>query len=95
MKKWLAVCLLLAGGLVAFPSHAYAGNMNSGDSITDKASDWLATVGKSPEERDVILAQRRADRMAKRFGEAMKSGSEKAGKEMKKMGKNMGDMFNS
>jgi len=95
MKQWMVVGLLLAVGLAAFPCHSYAGNMSGGDSITDKASDWLATIGKSPEERDVIIAQRKADRMAKRFGEAMKSTAEKTGKEMKKMGKKIGDAFNN
>ena len=93
MKKWIVISLLIIVGFAAAPSSAYAGNIQSGDSIVDKASDWLATIGKSPEDRDMILAQRRSERAAEHLKEAMKTESKKAGKQMEKMGKDMGKMF--
>ena len=93
MKKRIVIVLFLVIGLAAVPRYSYAGNINEGDTIVNKASDWFATIGKSPEDRDVIIQQRRMDRAAKRLGEAMKSGSKKAGKEMEKMGKDMGKLF--
>lgn len=95
MKKWMAVVLLLIVGLAAAPINSYAEDFDGGDSVFDKASDWAATIGKSPEERDSLIAQRKTERAAKRMSEAMKSSARKAGKEMKKMGNEMGKMFDN
>ncbi len=81
----MVVCALL-------PVSAYAA-YNTQDSVIDKASDWAATLGKSPEDRDMILTQRRAERAAKRLREAMQKSSKKAGKALEKAGKDMGKMF--
>ena len=91
MKKKLAVVFLVFIGFSALPHPAYA----EGDTLMDKASDWFATVGKPADERDSIIAQRKAERAAKQFGDAVRSGAKKAGKDMEKMGKEMGKMFDN
>ncbi len=57
MKKWFVIILLVFVGLAAAPRYVYAANVENGDSVIDKASDWFATIGKSPDDRDVIIAQ--------------------------------------
>ena len=81
----VVVCALM-------PVNAHAA-YNTQDSVIDKASDWAATLGKTPEDRDMILTQRRAERAAKRLREAMQKSSKKAGKALEKAGKDMGKMF--
>lgn len=93
MKKVFAWVLVLGIVFCAVPSKVYAGGVAE-DSIIDKAGDWMATLGKSPEDKDMILAQRRAERAAKRMKDAMNKSADKAGKEMEKMGKDMKKMFN-
>ena len=87
MKKRAAVCILVLMSFMVLPGRVYAKSFDSGDSVIDKVSDWAATLGKSPEDRDMIIGQRKTERVAKRMGNAVKSGAKKAGKEMKEMGK--------
>ena len=94
MKKFLAAALLLAFAGAFVPSYLYAAD-NSGmeDTIVDKASDWIAVLGKPADEKDAMLAERRADRAAKRFEKTMKKAGKTADKKMKKFGKEMEKLF--
>ena len=71
MKKLFLGMLILVAAFAAVPAYAE-------DSVLDKAGDWIATVGKSPAEKDRILLERRSDRVAKEF----KKGAEKMGKDL-------------
>ncbi len=71
MKKLFLGMLILAAAFAAVPAYAE-------DSVLDKAGDWIATVGKSPAEKDQILLERRADRVAKEF----KKSADKMGKKL-------------
>jgi len=65
---------------------AYAGEEYQ-ENVIDKISDWAATVGKDKNERDRILAQRKAERMkvhAQKKAEKAKNEAKKKGEEMKK-----------
>ena len=50
-------------------------------------SDWFATVGKSPEEKEKVLAERKAQRVKKRAEKEAEKLKKQAGKDTKKMGK--------
>ncbi len=94
MKKKVTVAMvLLAIGFAMHPVTAHAQSDFSKDSVVDKAGDWFATLGKESNEKDQILMQRRAERIAKRMQGAIKNESKAAGKEMKKAGQEMEKMF--
>ena len=59
----------------------------SQDTMLDKASDWFATIGKDDSEKQMILAERRAGRAARRFEKDIAEGAHKAEKGVRKMGK--------
>ena len=93
-KKWVGIVLILVVSFAFFPGRALAASDGSmEDTIVDKMSDWAATVGKSPEDQDSIIAERRADRAAQRLQKMIKKESHQAEKNMKKLGKDMGKMF--
>lgn len=71
---------LLAGLFLFTSSPMMVGTARAEDSICDKAGDWFATMGKSGQEKDQILLQRKMDRAAKKAGDAMN----KAGKDLEK-----------
>lgn len=66
----------------------------SEESALNRAGDWFATRGKSDQEKQAILAERKA----KRAAEKVKKEAEKKSKEMKakmdKAGKDMGKGLN-
>ena len=71
MKKFFLGMLILAAAFTAVPAYA-------DDSMLAKAGDWIATVGKSPAEKDRIILERKTERVAKAF----KKGANKMGKEL-------------
>ncbi|GEM_PF-6728410 len=87
MKKTTAWMLILAALVFLAPANAYA----AGDSDTwgDQISDWVATVGHPADERETILAQRRAKRAVARLEKALASSAESARKGMDKFGKDL------
>lgn len=74
MKRIFAVVMVLAMALT-FPPVSYAD-----DSLLDKTGDWFATLGKTREEKDRILLERKMNRAAKK----LEKGMEKAGKDLEK-----------
>lgn len=67
--RW-AVAAILAFSLAGAPA-VYAAQSVSEDNVFDRVGDWFATLGKGPNERDAIIAQRRAERLGKRTGEVI------------------------
>ena len=55
----------------------------SDESVFDRTGDWFATIGKSPEEREAIVAKRREERRIRKE-------AKRAEKEARKAGKNWG-----
>lgn len=96
MKKIGTVILMvtIAFGLSAGDLWASA-EYNMEDSIWDKAGDWVATAGKSADERDEILLERQTARQAARFQRAIRLESKKAGKKVEKFSKEMEKLFES
>jgi hypothetical protein len=94
MRKVLAVALLMgfAGAFLPAGLHAAEG-AGMEDTAIDKVSDWFAVIGKSGDEKEAMLAERRADRAAKRLSKAMKKAGKSAEKKMKKFGKEMEKLF--
>jgi hypothetical protein len=100
MKKWMGMVLAVAlifGALPVFADNYKAqGNAyayGKEDSILDKVSDWVATLGKSESEKDEILTERRLDRAMKRGAQAFKKSSKKASKAMKEFEKDFEKAF--
>ena len=100
MKKWVSFVLVFLFAVIALPvyadtdsanGHAYAYGQE--DSILDKVSDWVATIGKSDQEKDQLVAERQMDRVMKRTKHAMAQGSHKASKAMKDFGKDLEKAF--
>ena len=58
----------------------------AGDTIIDKAGDWLATVGKSKTDKQIILADRRTHRISHRMKHALEKTNRKARKEISNAG---------
>ncbi|MGB2601100.1 MAG: hypothetical protein WBD00_04625 [Candidatus Omnitrophota bacterium] len=59
------------------------------DSVIDKAGDWIATRGKTPEEAKAIRADRKAERTLKRAQKEAEKAKKAMEKEMKKSQKQM------
>ena len=94
MKKFLAAALVIAFAGAFVPSCLYAAEgAGMEDTVIDKASDWIAVLGKPADEKDSILAERRADRAAKRLEKSMTKAGKTAEKKMKKFGKDMEKLF--
>ena len=62
----------------------------SDNAIFNRVGDWFATIGKSEEEKQKILTQRKAERAAKRAEKEAKKKAEEAGKKMEKGKKDLG-----
>jgi regulator of protease activity HflC (stomatin/prohibitin superfamily) len=102
MKKVIALVLALSFALTV-PAFAQMKDIKgpsaqalakaSDDSVVDKVGDWFATRGKSDQEKQAILMQRRGARTA----EKAQKQAEKKAREMKKQadkaGKDMGQAF--
>lgn len=59
----------------------------SQEAVFHRVGDWFATVGKSKEEKEKILQERRAEREAKRAAKEAEKAAKKAEKEAKKAAK--------
>lgn len=94
MKKGKAVFLLFSLLSVFAAGCAYAAGSYE-DTFLDKTGDWFATLGKPADEKDSILAERRAKRAAEHFKKDMKEIGAKADKKSKELGKEMKNLFNN
>ena len=76
MKKVLVVIIILSLVIISMPVFAAEGGKKgaserayeraSPQAIFHRIEDWFATRGKSPEEKESILKERRAERAVKR-----------------------------
>jgi 3'-phosphoadenosine 5'-phosphosulfate sulfotransferase (PAPS reductase)/FAD synthetase len=57
------------------------------NAIFNRIGDWFATIGKSQEDKEEILMERKAERKAKRAKKKAKEAAQKAEKKMKGVGK--------
>lgn len=107
MKKAIAIMAVMFFALSLMPAYAAPeGRKGASDqalehasenSVFNRVSDWFATVGKSEEEKDAVLAERRAKRAekeaeknAKQAEKAAKQKKEKAEKKVKETKKEAG-----
>ena len=58
----------------------------AGDTIIDKAGDWLATVGRSKTDKQIILADRRTHRISHRMKHALEKTNHEAQEAISKAG---------
>lgn len=97
MKKIVALMVILALALTAMPAYAAKGGTRGAsqkayENASDKAvfnrvGDWFATRGKSPEEKEAIIAERDAKRAAKKAEKERKKIAKQAEREVKKFNK--------
>lgn len=98
MKIFGAIFLILAFAVGIGTGELLAGTRSDypmEDTVWDKVGDWFATVGKSADERDEILLERRTARQAARFQRAIRMESKKAEKKVEKFTKEMEKLFES
>ena len=98
MKKLVAITVILALVLCVVPAFAARGEKGASAKAYEKASDeaifhrvgdWFATRGKSEEERNAILAERKAKRAAKRIEKEAEKKKKQLEKEAKKKKKQL------
>ncbi|MBN1872318.1 MAG: hypothetical protein JW800_07075 [Candidatus Omnitrophica bacterium] len=111
MRKAVVFILVLSFICAVTPSYAAKGRKGASDSAIEHASDeaifhrvgdWFATVGKSDEEKKVIIAERKAKRAATRAQKTaekqkrkMEQETQKTGEKIKEKFKNMGGKIKS
>lgn len=90
------IALFLISGIPAFAAEKGASEKAyehaSDQSIFNRVGDWFATIGKSPEEKEKILAERKAKRAAKRAEIEAKKAQKKAKEEKEKIKGKMKDL---
>ena len=91
MKRFLAVIFAMTLIFSSVPMRfSYAETGQYQDTVFDQAGDWFATLGKQGDEKDRILAERKAERLKhymEKSAEQASKDAEKAGADMKeKMG---------
>ena len=90
MKKQIAVFCLVLGLFSTLPmtsGTAWAEVQEYQENAIDKMGDWFAVLGKQGVEKDSILAQRKADRLAKhaqKQADQMAKEAQKSGEDMQK-----------
>ena len=76
------LCLAAKEGQKGASEQAY--EHASDNAIFNRVGDWFATIGKSEEKREKMLAERKAKRAAKRAEKTAKKKAKKAEKKVKK-----------
>ena len=83
MKKVLAFAVVAVFAVVLATAMTGCGKSGE-DTILDKTGDWFATIGKSESDANIIVAQRKANRVAARMQAGMKQAAEDMNRQMKK-----------
>ena len=89
MKRRGMVVEMVVMLLLAATTPVLAAEMVGNDTAVDRVGDWFATVGKSGIDKDSILAQRRAERAAKRAQQAMEQHAKQAEQQMHEASKGL------
>ena len=101
MKRVIAIILVMSvmfgvssvfaaqGGQKGASSKAYE-NV-SDEAVFHRVGDWFATIGKSEEDKNVIIAERKAKRAAQRVEKEAQKQQKKIEKQMKKSQENMNE----
>ena len=97
MKKLIVLIALACFVLSAVPAlPAYAQGKSAisskeltDDSVIDKVGDWFATRGKSDAEKQKMLSQRKADRVARRAQKKIEKQKKQADKKLEQQKKSM------
>jgi len=98
MRRILTAVIVISLILTSVPVFAAQGRKGASDRALERASDeaifhrvgdWFATIGKSEEEKEAIIAERKAKRAAKRVQKELEKQERKAGKEAEKAEKKM------
>lgn len=98
MKKVISLLVIFALALSVTPAYAAKGRRGASDTAYEHASDeavfnrvgdWFATVGKSDEEKQAILTERKAKRAKERAEKEAKKAAKQAEKEAKKAKKKL------
>jgi hypothetical protein len=102
MKKLITMVVVLSFA-VAIPVFAQQRDLKAPNarayekaderSALNRVGDWFATVGKSPEEKQMIIAERGAKRAAAKLQKQAKKQSGKMSKQADKAAKGMGNAF--
>ena len=101
MKKFAVIVLVLMLSVVFIDmasaqvktvkgSNAMAYEKASDESMINRAGDWFATRGKSDQEKQAILNQRKAKRAADKLKKQANKEAKQAKAKMDKAGKGMG-----
>jgi len=83
--------LFLAGIVPAYAAQGRKGASDkayehaSDEAIFHRVTDWFATIGKTEEEKEAILAERKTERAARRAQKKAKQEKKKAEKEGKRL----------
>ncbi len=96
MKKLAILLLVVAFAVTTVPAFAaikgpsaMALEKASNDSMVDRVGDWVATRGKSPEEAQAIVADRKAKRLAAKAQKELERVQREAEKQKKVMEKEL------
>ena len=93
MRRFIAIAVVLSLILVSAPVFAAKDRRGASDKAYEQASDeaifhrvgdWFATRGKSAEEKEAIIAERKAKRAAKRAQKELEKKKKAAEKELEK-----------
>ncbi len=99
-RAWCVVALLAvllpwgarpAAAAINEDTHVRIDQPASNDSIGDRVGDWFATLGKSQDDKQRILTQRRLERSAHRVGESLKSAANNAADAVNRGVRKLGD----
>jgi hypothetical protein len=97
MKKTMILVLAAMLVLFAVPSFAQGEKGASAqayehaddNAIFNRVGDWFATIGKSDEEKEAIVAQRKAERQVKRAEKEAQKAAKQAEEKIKEQKKNL------
>lgn len=96
MKKLTAILLVLVIAASFTPAYAAKGASEkayehvSEESIFNRMGDFFATIGMSKEEKDAVIAERRAERAKRRAEKEARKAKRKAEAKKKEMKKQAG-----
>lgn len=98
MRRFVAILVILSLTVISMPAFCAIGQKGASESALEHASDeavfhrvgdWFATIGKSPEEKKAVIAERKAKRAAARAQKEAAKKQKELEEKVKKMKKSM------